>query len=52
VVGSEGRGLSKTAKKACDELAKIPMAGKTGSLNAAVAASIGIYEWRRSVDKL
>jgi len=52
VVGSEGRGLGRTAKKACDELARIPMVGKTGSLNAAVAASIGIYEWRRSVDKL
>lgn len=52
VVGGEDRGLTRTVKNSCDELAKIPMSGKTGSLNAAVAASIGIYEWRRSVDKL
>lgn len=44
VVGSEGRGLSRIVAQACDMLVRIPIAAKTGSLNAGVAASIALYE--------
>jgi len=44
VIGSEGRGISRLVKEKCDFLVKIPMAGKLGSLNASVAASIIMYE--------
>lgn len=44
VVGSEGQGLSMLTQKCCDELVAIPMAGKTPSLNASVAAAIALYE--------
>ena len=44
VIGSEGDGISSLVSKNCDYLAKIPMYGKTNSLNASVAAGIMIYE--------
>ena len=44
VVGNEGKGISKIVEKNCDFLAKIPMYGKTNSLNASVATGIMIYE--------
>ncbi len=44
VIGNEGNGISKLVAKECDFLAKIPMYGKTNSLNASVAAGIMIYE--------
>ena len=44
VIGSEGKGLSKLTRRCCDELVAIPLAGKTPSLNASVAAAIAIYE--------
>ena len=44
IVGNEGRGMSKLVTKNCDYLTKIPMYGKTNSLNASVAAGILIYE--------
>ena len=44
VVGNEGTGISKSILKSCDFLIKIPMYGKTNSLNASVAAGIAIYE--------
>lgn len=44
VIGNEGSGMSKLVKNACDFIAKIPMYGKTNSLNASVAAGIMIYE--------
>jgi len=51
VVGSEEAGISPIVARACDDIRSIPMFGKTGSLNAAVAASIGMYEWMESVVK-
>ena len=51
VVGGEGSGLSRLAAASCDFLLRIPMKGSTGSLNAASAAAIGMYEWRRIIDK-
>jgi 23S rRNA (guanosine2251-2'-O)-methyltransferase len=44
VVGSEGRGLGAAIRRRCDLLVRIPMRGRVGSLNAAVAGSILLYE--------
>jgi len=44
VIGNEGEGMSRLVTKNCDYLVKIPMYGKTNSLNASVAAGIMIYE--------
>ena len=47
VVGAEGKGLRRTVKAACDTLARLPMEGPIASLNASVAAAIGLYEIAR-----
>lgn len=44
VVGSEDKGLSQLTEKNCDQLVRIPLVGKTPSLNASVAAAIALYE--------
>jgi 23S rRNA (guanosine2251-2'-O)-methyltransferase len=44
VVGSEGQGLGPAVRKRCDLLMRIPMRGAVGSLNAAVAGSILLFE--------
>jgi 23S rRNA (guanosine2251-2'-O)-methyltransferase len=44
VVGSEGQGLSPTVRRRCDFVVRIPMRGAIGSLNAAVAGSIMLFE--------
>lgn len=44
VVGSEGKGLSRLVREACDAIVSIPIATTTESLNAAVAAGITLYE--------
>lgn len=44
VVGSEGHGLSRLVAEQCDLLVRLPMAGQTASLNAAVAGAIVLYE--------
>jgi 23S rRNA (guanosine2251-2'-O)-methyltransferase len=44
VIGSEGEGLSLLTQRHCDHLITIPLAGKTPSLNASVAAAISLYE--------
>jgi len=44
VVGSEGRGLAAAIRRRCDLLVRIPMQGRIGSLNAAVAGSILLFE--------
>lgn len=47
VVGSEGFGLRRLVRESCDELVRLPMRGRIGSLNAAVAGSVILYEaWR------
>ena len=48
VVGAEGQGLSRLVGEKCDQLLRIPIEGKVGSLNASVAAALGAFEWRRS----
>jgi 23S rRNA (guanosine2251-2'-O)-methyltransferase len=47
VVGSEGDGLSRLVREACDTLASIPIAAQVESLNAGVAAGIALYEINR-----
>lgn len=44
VVGSEGHGLSAQVRRRCDSFVRIPMRGAIGSLNAAVAGSILLFE--------
>jgi 23S rRNA (guanosine2251-2'-O)-methyltransferase len=44
VVGSEGQGLGPTVRRRCDLFIRIPMRGSIGSLNAAVAGSILLFE--------
>ncbi len=44
VVGSEGGGLAPAVRRRCDLLVRIPMRGRIGSLNAAVAGSILVFE--------
>jgi 23S rRNA (guanosine2251-2'-O)-methyltransferase len=53
VVGSEGAGLSRLVREACDFLAAIPIGQSVESLNAGVAAGIALYEiWRQRVGAL
>ena len=47
VIGNEANGVSKEILEMSDYKVKIPMLGKTESLNASVAASIMIYEYVR-----
>ncbi|MFO7575053.1 MAG: 23S rRNA (guanosine(2251)-2'-O)-methyltransferase RlmB [Bacteroidales bacterium] len=47
VLGSEDRGISRELESLCDMLIRIPMSGKTGSLNVSVAAGIILYEVSR-----
>jgi 23S rRNA (guanosine2251-2'-O)-methyltransferase len=47
VLGSEGEGLSRLVREKCDFLIRLPMWGKVGSLNVAVAGSIVIYAAKR-----
>ena len=52
VIGNEANGVSKEIQDIADEKVKIPMLGKTESLNASVAAGIVLYEYtRQKLDK-
>lgn len=44
VLGSEQNGMRDLVKKQCDNIIKIPMKGKTNSLNVASAGAIVMYE--------
>lgn len=44
IMGSEEDGISDPLLREADELAKIPMKGRIGSLNVSVAAGVAIYE--------
>ncbi len=50
VVGNEGQGVGRLVRQTCDGVLRLPMRGKVGSLNAAVAAAIALYEVRRQRD--
>ena len=43
IVGSEDKGISLLTQKKCDYLLKIPLKGKSSSLNASVAAAISLF---------
>lgn len=43
VIGAEGGGLRRLTRDVCDQLISLPMRGKVGSLNAAVAGSVALY---------
>ena len=47
VVGSEGDGLSRLVREACDTVAAIPISAEVESLNAGVAAGVALYEINR-----
>ncbi len=47
VIGNEANGVSKQIQEIADKKVKIPMLGKTESLNASVATGIMIYEYVR-----
>lgn len=47
VIGNEANGVSEEIQALANEKVKIPMLGKTESLNASVAAGIMIYEYVR-----
>jgi 23S rRNA (guanosine2251-2'-O)-methyltransferase len=47
IMGSESDGISPEYMKRCDGLVKIPMDGKTASLNVSVASGIVMYEISR-----
>ena len=47
LIGNEGNGLTEELSAPADAWVKIPMAGKVESLNAAVAASILMFETAR-----
>jgi 23S rRNA (guanosine2251-2'-O)-methyltransferase len=44
VIGSEGKGISRSLKKKCDITIRIPMAAETESLNASAAAAVILFE--------
>jgi 23S rRNA (guanosine2251-2'-O)-methyltransferase len=47
VIGGEHRGLTMLVRQRCDLLARIPTYGRVGSLNAASAAAVFLFEIRR-----
>ena len=47
VIGNEGHGLSERVLRACDKKVFIPMSARAESFNAAVAASILMWEFTR-----
>lgn len=44
VMGAEDTGLSSEVIRKCDDLARIPIVGKVGSLNVSVACGVILYE--------
>ncbi len=52
VIGNEANGVSKEILEIADSKTKIPMLGKTESLNASIATGVILYEYvRRKVTK-
>ncbi|MGH2794501.1 MAG: 23S rRNA (guanosine(2251)-2'-O)-methyltransferase RlmB [Actinomycetota bacterium] len=47
VVGAEGKGISRLVAERADALVRIPMLGRLGSLNAAMAGAIALFEASR-----
>ena len=51
VVGGEDHGLGRLTRELCDAVVRIPMSGKTHSLNASVSAALLMYEAVRQRSK-
>jgi 23S rRNA (guanosine2251-2'-O)-methyltransferase len=47
VLGSEGKGVRRLVREACDGTVSVPMLGAVSSLNVSVAAAVLAYEARR-----
>lgn len=47
VVGAEGKGPGRLTRELCDVDVRVPLSGRIGSLNAATAAALALYEVRR-----
>jgi 23S rRNA (guanosine2251-2'-O)-methyltransferase len=45
VLGSEGVGISRLVREACDRLVALPMHGRVGSLNASAALAAALYAY-------
>lgn len=52
VLGAEGEGMRRLTREHCDELVRIPMAGKVESLNVSVAAGVCLSETARQRQKI
>ena len=52
IIGNEANGVSDDILKEANERIKIPMIGKTESLNAAVATSVILYQAYRNIGKI
>ena len=51
IIGNEGHGLSAAVLNAADERVFIPMSGRAESLNAAVAASVLMWEFAKKTGR-
>lgn len=47
VLGAEDRGIGRNVRDRCDEFLRIPLAGRLGSLNVAVAGAVAMFEVAR-----
>jgi 23S rRNA (guanosine2251-2'-O)-methyltransferase len=45
VLGSEGKGLSRLSREACDALVSLPMRGRVSSLNASASLAAALYAY-------
>jgi 23S rRNA (guanosine2251-2'-O)-methyltransferase len=45
VVGSEGEGMARLTREACDLLVRLPMHGRVGSLNASASLAAVLYAY-------
>jgi 23S rRNA (guanosine2251-2'-O)-methyltransferase len=45
VVGSEGEGMARLTREACDVLVRLPMHGRVGSLNASASLAAVLYAY-------
>jgi 23S rRNA (guanosine2251-2'-O)-methyltransferase len=52
IMGSEESGISAEALRKVDEIVRIPMRGKTSSLNVSVASGIILYEVLRQTRQI
>jgi len=48
IIGAEDKGISLLTQKKCDFLLRIPLKGKTSSLNASVAAAISLFHFTKN----